>query len=150
MSLGASLYLGAELTSDDLAWLLREWDRPRPRRMTANGTPSNGLLNVWRDGVPVIVHLIRPGVFGDFLLTNDLPEEFAVPPRFTPRSMLTFLVSTSPIDKAHVGLRLVIELAADCARRWPCRLSNDGDREGFRIYTPDEIIDAERQGKQLE
>ena len=36
------------------------------------------------------------------------------------------------------------------ARRWPCRLTNEWVGDGFRIHTEEEIIEADRQGKQLE
>jgi len=95
--------------------------------------------------MPVMLSLIRPGVFGAFL-TSAFPAEFAGPPPFRPQSLLVLHVSTEPIGKTDLGLRLAIELATDCARRWPCRLTNEADGDGRRIYTRAEIIEAERQG----
>jgi len=152
MTIHALLYLDAELTFDDLASLTRDWRRWRGLRRVRVGDPSSdGSLTVWRGDMPVMLSLIRPGVHGDFLLTEEcLPAEFAGPPPFRPRSGLGLGVSTLPVRKADVGLRLAIELAADCARRWPCRLWNEAVGDGRRIYTRDDIIEAEREGRLFE
>jgi hypothetical protein len=152
MTIDALLYLGADLTLDDLASLARDWRRWQGSRRVGVAGPSGGAkLTVWRGDMPVMLSLIRPGAYGDFLLTDEwLPAEFAGPPQFRPGSILTLGVSTSPVRKADLGLRLAVMLAADCARRWPCRLSNDAVGDGRRIYTRDEIIEADRQGKLLE
>lgn len=146
------LYLDAELTVDDLASLARDWRRWRGSRRVRIGDPSSdGSLTVWRGDMSVMLSLIRPGGHGDFLLEGEcLPAEFAGPPPFQPRSGLALAVSTSPMRQADLGLRLAIELAADCARRWPCRLSNEAVGDGRRIYSRDEIIEAECQGRLLE
>jgi hypothetical protein len=100
--------------------------------------------------MPVMLRLIRPGSYGEFLLAEEcLPRELAGPPPFQPRSILALGVVASPAARAHLGLRLAIELAADCTRRWPCRLVSDAPGDDRRVSRED-IIQAERQGRQLE
>jgi hypothetical protein len=152
MTIDALLYLDAELTGDDLALLARDWRRWRAsRRVSIGGSPGDGWLTVSRGGMPVMLRLIRPGSYGEFLLAEEcLPGELAGPPPFRPRSILALGVVASPTARAHLGLRLAIELAADCARRWPCRLVSDAAGDDRRVYTREDIIQAERQGRQLE
>jgi hypothetical protein len=153
LMIDAMLYLDAELAVDDLASLAQDWRWWRgSRRVGISGPSGDGELAVWRgDMHQVMLRLIRPGVYGDFLLSEEcLPEEFAGPPLYRPRTILALHASTSPAKNAEIGLRLAIELAADCARRWPCRLTNDAIGGGRRIYTRDEIIEAERKGELLE
>jgi hypothetical protein len=151
MTIDASLYLGVELTGDDLTELARRWRRWRgARRVSIGADGRDGSLTVWRGEMPVMLTLIRPDGRAAFLLSEEcLPTELAGPPPLRPHSILSLSVSTSPTSKADVGLRLAIELAADIARRWPCRLDNDGVGDGRRVYTEQEIIDADRQGEML-
>jgi hypothetical protein len=152
MTIDALLYLDAELTSDDLALLAREWRGWRSsRRVSTGGNPGDGSLTVSRGGMPVMLRLIRPGSYGDFLLAQEcLPRELAGPPPSWPRSILAISVVASPAARAHLGLRLAIELAAGCAHRWPCRLSNEAPGDDRRVYTREDIIQAGRQGRPLE
>ena len=112
MTIDALLYLDAELAVDDLASLARDWRRWRGARRIRIGGPScDGSVTVWRGDMPVMLNLIRPGVYGDFLLTDEcLPAEFAGPPPFRRRSTLVLHVSTKPVGKADLGLGLAIEL----------------------------------------
>ena len=84
MTINALLYLDAELTVDDLASLARDWRRWRGSRRVTVGRPANdGSLTVWRGDMSVMLSLIRPGGYGDFLLAGEcLPAEFAGPPPF--------------------------------------------------------------------
>ena len=87
MTIDALLCLDAELAADDLASLARDWRRWRgARRVGIGGPSSNASLTVWRGDMPAMLSLIWPGVYGDFLLTDEcLPAAFAGPPPFRPQ-----------------------------------------------------------------
>jgi hypothetical protein len=143
MTIDAFLYTAEKLKPDKFAAFGQELAKTPNVEVQY---PQEGQITVLRDDMPVFLKLIRPGEYGDWFLNDDTARGMP----FHVHSIISINVSTSPIRKADIGLRLAIEIAAQCARRWPCALDNLAVGEGHKRYTREEILQAEQQGKLLE